>query len=345
MKNTLIGIVIGTVVGAIGFYVYSTTQQKQQEAQQTSTYRSETANVSESTGETVTIGVSLPGTDHSWLGAIKRNAEAAGRDFDDVELVITDGMNSSEKQMSDIETLIQKKVDIIVMLPHSGKALTPVAEKINEAGIPLIVVDRAIESENYYAFIGGDNYGIGQAAARYLGEKLGGEGNVVEVMGLAGISVTTERHDGFINTLKDEFPEIKVLSSLAADFSADKAMTVTEGLLQAHENIDAIYSHDDDMNVGVLQALKASGRDDKIIVTGAGGSKLMMEHIAEDDAPIKATFLYNPAMAGSAINLARLAALKKGMKDLWEPEVPRRIVIRASTVTKNNASRFNRLGY
>jgi len=345
VSRTIFGVFIGFLLGVTGYYIYGVTQQKQFEAQQTGTFRTANLEDQEVSEREIVIGVSLPGTDHSWLGAIKRNIEVAGGEFADVSLVITDGMNSSEKQMSDVETLIQKKVDIIVMLPHSGKALTPAAKKIEEAGIPLIVVDRAIESENYFTFIGGDNYGIGQAAARYLGEQLNGSGVVVEVMGIAGISVTNERHQGFVDTIKSEFPGIVVKASLAADFNADKAMTVTEGLLQAHKDIDAIYSHDDDMNVGVLQAVRASGRAENIIITGAGGSKLMMDHIAKGDTPVKATFLYNPAMAGSAIQLARLAVLERGMKDLWEPEVPRRVVIRASAVTQANAGKFQQLGY
>jgi ribose transport system substrate-binding protein len=344
MKNTILGIFIGALMGIVGAVLWQVTSEKDKEAALTQAPVPVQTHT-QTSGQKITIGFSVPGTDHSWLGAIKRNAEVAAQSHPDVELVLTDGLNSSEKQMADIETLIRRKVDVIVMLPHSGKALTPAAKKIYDAGIPLVVLDRKIESEYFYTYIGGDNFGIGQAAARYIGKKLNGSGNVVEVMGLAGISVTTERHQGFIQTLKAEFPKIKLLSSLAADFSADKGLTVTEALLQAHPNINAIYSHDDDMNVGVLRAVMESPRKDEILLTGAGGSKLMFENIKNDNTPVKASFLYNPAMAGSALNIARLIGFNNKMTELWEPEVPRQIIIRASEVTKENADQFMSLGY
>lgn len=293
----------------------------------------------------VVIGVSLPGTDHSWLGAIKRNIETAAKSHSNVELVVTDAMNSSEKQMENVETLIRKKPSVIIMLPNSGKALTPAAKKIREAGIPLVVLDRMIESEDYAAYIGGDNYGIGQAAARYIGTALKGEGTVAEVMGLPGISVTTDRSQGFKETLKNEFPKIQLVASLAADFNASKAIGVTENLLQAHPKLNAIYSHDDDMNVGVLQAIKQKGKEGQILLTGAGGSKLMMDNIKAQNTAVKATFLYNPSMAGSALNMAYLIATKGKMTELWEMDVPRKVVVRASTVTKDNVSNYASLGY
>ncbi len=293
----------------------------------------------------IVIGVSLPGTDHSWLGAVKRNTEKAASKYKDVELVLLDALNSAEKQMQNVETLIQKKVDVIVMLPHSGKALTPAAKKVREAGIPLVVLDRAIESEDYWTFIGGDNYGIGQSAARYLGKTLGGTGEVAEITGNDGLSVTNERSKGFKDTLKAEYPNIKLVTSIAADFNASKAIGVTENILKAHPNLKAIYSHDDDMNVGVLQAIKQKGKEGSIILTGAGGSKLMLQNIAKGDSAVKASFLYNPAMAGSAVNLAYLIATKGKIDELWEPEVPRRITVRATTATKDNAGQFIELGY
>ncbi|MDB5037448.1 MAG: sugar transporter substrate-binding protein [Bacteriovoracaceae bacterium] len=344
MKITLT-FAIGILLGGLGLWVVQTVNQKGQAAQKTATVHEQTTKGANDQNRKIVIGFSVPGTDHSWLGAIKRNAEEAAKDLSDVELVLTDAQNSSEKQMADIESLIQRKVDVIVMLPHSGKALTPAAKKIKDAGIPLVILDRKIESQDFYTSIVGDNYGIGQAAAQYIGHELKGIGKVAEVMGLAGISVTTERHNGFVNTLKQEFPSIEVIASLAADFSADKALTVTENILQSHPDILAIYSHDDDMNVGVLQALHQNGKADKVFVTGAGGTKLMMENIKKGMEPVRATFLYNPSMAGSAVNLAHLIALKKGLKDLWEPEVVREITLRASTVTQANVDRFLQIGY
>ncbi len=293
----------------------------------------------------IRIGFSSPGADHGWLAAIAADARKAAASHPDVELFLTDGLNSSAKQMADIENLLQRGIDVLVMLPYSGEALTPVAAKVRKAGVPLINLDRKIASEDYYCYIGGNNYGIGVAAARYIGKRLKGKGNVIEITGIAGISVTRERSKGFRDTLAKEFPGITILASQPADFLAEKALTVTQNLLQAHPNVDAIYSHDDDMNVGVLQAVKTAKRDKDLFITGAGGSRWAMEQIKSGASPIQATFLYNPSMAGSAVNLARLVALHKGLSDLWEKEVPREIRLRATTVTKANVDKYLDLGY
>ena len=293
----------------------------------------------------VRIGFSSPGADHGWLAAIAADARKAAASHPDVELYLTDGLNSSAKQMADVENLLQRGIDVLVMLPYSGEALTPAAAKVRKAGVPLINLDRKIASEDFYCYIGGNNYGIGVAAARYIGKRLNGKGNVIEITGIAGISVTRERSKGFRDTLAKEFPGIKILAGQPADFLAEKALTVTQNLLQAHPKVDAIYSHDDDMNVGVLQAVKAAKRDKELFITGAGGSRWAMEQIKSGTSPIQATFLYNPSMAGSAVNLARLVALRRGMSDLWEKEVPREIKLRATTVVKENVDKYLELGY
>ena len=344
MEKVIGGVLVGLILGVFGGRLVNNKSENKPAVQTETPLTSPGAQTTTSTGKRITIGFSAPGTDHSWLGAVKRNAETAAAKFGDTDIILTDAQNSAERQASDVETLIQRKVDVIVMLPHSGKALTPTARKVREAGIPLIIVDRNIESEDFTMYIGGDNRGIGVEAARFIGKALNGKGTVAEVMGIAGISVTSDRHQGFADTLKSEFPGIQIVSSLAADFNAEKALNVTESILQAHPKIQAIYSHDDDMNVGVLQALKQAKRTD-VMLTGAGGSALMMKNLQEPESIVKATFLYNPSMAGSAVQLARLIALKKGMTDLVELDVPRSIVIRAAAVTKDNVKPYEILGY
>jgi len=345
--KTVVGFVLGFVVGGLVFYF--ALSGRGNPTGPTAPPPVQSCNLAGSPPAAPTrkvrIGFSSPGADHGWLAAIATNARKAAAKFPDVELSLTDGLNTSAKQMADVEDLLQRGIDVLVMLPHSGEALTPVAAKVRKAGVPLINLDRRIASEDFYCYIGGDNYGIGVAAARYIGKRLNGQGNVIEIAGLAGISVTRDRTKGFRDTLAKEYPGIRVLASQPADFLAEKALTVTENLLQAHPKVDAIYSHDDDMNVGVLQAVKAAKRDKDLFITGAGGSRWAMEQIKKGDSPIQATFLYNPSMAGSAVDLARLVALHRGMQDLWEKEIPREIKLRATTVTRENVDNFLELGY
>jgi ribose transport system substrate-binding protein len=129
-----------------------------------------------------------------------------------------------------------------------------------------------------------------------------------------------------------------------ADFLPDKGLEVMETILQAEPDIDAVYTHDDDMAMGVVSAIENAGREDEMILTGAGGSREAMERI-EQGGLYSATFLYNPSMSASAVRVARLIALGEGFEELAEPEVPSRIELTATTVTQDNVDQFIDLGF
>lgn len=287
----------------------------------------------------VKIGFSAPGADHAWTAAIVASAKAEAAKHTDVELFLTDGQNNSSKQISDVEDLLAKGMDALVLLPHEGGPLTPICAKVKEKGIPLINLDREINSQDYYTWLGGDNEGIGRAAGEYIAKRLAGKGIVVEIQGVAGISVTNLRSKGFREVI-GKHPGIKVEASQPADFLPDKAQTVMENLLQAHPRIDAVYTHDDEMARGCIRAIKSAKRDKEVFVTGAGGLKEAIKMIRDGDTPMAATFLYLPTMGGSAVRLAIRVARGQGLDALWERDMPRRIQIRAATVTEDNAAKY-----
>jgi ribose transport system substrate-binding protein len=294
----------------------------------------------------VTIAFSAPGADHGWLAAITENAEAEAAEFDDVEFVLLEGTNDSAAQVSQVEQLIAEDPDVLIILPHEGDPLTPVATEAMEQGIPVVNVDREFSTEGAYrTWIGGDNYGIGVSAANYFAEQLDCQGNVVEIQGLAGISVTEQRSAGFADTLEQLCGTgIQIVAQQPADFLPDKGLTVMETILQAEPDIDAVYTHDDDMAEGVVSAIENAGREDEMFLTGAGGSTAAMERIQEGGL-YAATFMYNPSMSASAVRVARLIALGEGFEELVEPEVPSRIELPASTVTQDNVDEFIDLGF
>ena len=157
-------------------------------------------------GETVSIVASVPPTDHGWLGAISKNAQAAADQYDDVDFELLEAADA-DSQAQQIEQVISEEPDALVVLPQDGEALTPVAQKAEAAGIPVINVDRLFsEPDAATATILGDNYQIGVLAADYIAEELDCEGNVVEIQGLAGISVTEERTQGFDRRAGQEVP-------------------------------------------------------------------------------------------------------------------------------------------
>jgi ribose transport system substrate-binding protein len=297
-------------------------------------------------GGTVKIAFSAPGADHGWLAAITENAEAEAAKYDDVEFVLLEGTNDAAAQVSQVEQLMAEDPDALIILPHDGGPLTPVALEAMEAGIPVIDLDREFSSKGAYrTWIGGDNYGIGVSAANYIAEQLDCEGNVVEIQGLAGISVTEQRSAGFADTIDQLCGDgIDIVAQQPADFLPDKGLEVMETILQAEPEIDAVYTHDDDMAMGVVSAIENAGREDEMILTGAGGSRDAMERI-QAGGLYAATFLYNPSMSASAVRVARLIAQGKGFEELVEPEVPSRIELPATTVTADNVDEFVDLGF
>ncbi|HKY13433.1 MAG TPA: substrate-binding domain-containing protein [Microthrixaceae bacterium] len=287
-------------------------------------------------GETVTIVASVPPTDHGWLGQIAVKAQEAADSHDDVEFRLLEAADA-DSQAAQIETVINEKPDVIVILPQDGDQLTPIAERAMEAGIPVVNVDRLFATpEAARATILGDNYAIGVNAATYLAEELDCQGNVVEIQGIAGISVTTDRSAGFSDTLTELCGDgIEIVAQQPGDFTADLGLEVMEAILQANDQIDAVYTHDDDMAEGVVAAIENAGREDEMILTGVGGSCAAFDRI-EAGGLYAATYLYSPTMAGSAVNMARLIALGQGLSDLIEPEVPSRIVVPPTEVTADN---------
>jgi ribose transport system substrate-binding protein len=241
----------------------------------------------------VTIGFSAPGADHGWLAAITDNAKAQAKELDNVTLKTAEGVTDSAAQADQIETLIAAKPDVLVILPNEGDALTPVALKAQQAGIPVVNVDREFsQAAAYRTLITGDNYGIGYSAGEYFADQLKCKGNVVEIQGIAGISVTQDRSKGFKDAIARECKgAIKIIASQPADFLPDKGLSVMENILEAHKDIDAVYTHDDDMAEGVVAAIENAGRQDEMFLTGAGGSKDAMERIkkAASTAPPSST--------------------------------------------------------
>lgn len=296
-------------------------------------------------GDKVVIGWSGPEADHGWLGAINSGAENAADGFEDVELRSAEGTNDANQQIAAIEQFINEKVDAIVLLPTDGAALTEVALKAMDAGIPVINVDREFSDDGASRVtILGDNYGMGAAAGSYICEQLGDDTDAVigEIAGVDSLPLTQDRSKGFKDALKE--CGLDVGPRVAADFTVAGGESAASQLLSANKKLDAVWNHDDDQGVGVLAAIEAAGRDDFFLVGGAG-SKNMMEHIKADDSVIKATSIYPSTQAADGIALARLVAQGKTMSDLITPSVPYRIVLDSPVVTKDNVDDFIDLSF
>jgi ribose transport system substrate-binding protein len=293
----------------------------------------------------VKVAFSAPAADHGWLKAVSDNAKAKAEELG-LDMTVNDSATTSAEQADQIETLIQEKPDVLVVLPNEGEALTPVAQKAMDQGIQVINIDREFTTPSaFHTVIGGDNYGIGVQAGNFFADQLQCKGNVVEIQGIAGISVTEQRSQGFADQIKKRCQDgIKIVAQQPADFVPDKGLSVMENILQAEDQIDAVYTHDDDMGEGVASAIENAGRAEDMWMTGAGGSKAIMERIKEGGL-WKATFLYNPAMSADAVYLASLLGQGKGLPGFAAPDIPSRIVLAATTVTQENVDQFMDLGF
>lgn len=293
-------------------------------------------------GKMVKIGFSAPAADHGWMAAITGNVKKVVSQLKDVEPNIVEGTNDVNQQISQVETLINAKVDAIVLLPFDGSQMTDVAKKAMDAGIIVVNCDRVFDNDfAYRTYIGGDNYGMGVSAGTYIGQTLKDKGVanpvIAEVQGIASLPLTQARSKGFADALKPF--GFKVSNQVAAEFTADSGNSVTSNLLQAAPKIDALWNHDDDQGVGVLAAIQSAGRNEFFMVGGAGSANVMRD-IKADNTVLKATAIYPSTQSASAILLARLLVLEKGMSDLSETEVPKSITLYSAVVTKDNVDQY-----
>lgn len=299
------------------------------------------APAAEETGKQVTIGFAGPQADHGWLNAINVNARARAKKYKDVTLDITEGSNDTAAQIGQIDTLINKKVDVLVILPADGKAMTQAGLKAMRAGIPVVNLDRVFANpQAFRCYVGGDNYGMGLNAGHYIGEKLKDKKNakVIELSGPDSLELTRQRTQGFDDALKN-YPNIKKVARQAADFTVESGQAKMAQLLQAQKNFDALWNHDDDQGVGALRAVDQAGREGFLMVGGAG-AKSAMDHIKADDGVLKATVLYPPTMSASAIDLARALGQGKGISGLSEAEIPTSLTLYSAVVDKSNIDQY-----
>jgi ribose transport system substrate-binding protein len=291
-------------------------------------------------GDEVVIGFSAPAADHGWMGAISAAAKAEAEKYEDVELRVAEGTNDVNVQISQVEGFINDGVDAIVLLPFDGAALTDVATKAMEAGIPVINVDREFSSPfAARSTVLGDNYGMGVSAGQYICEQLGDKPDAVvaEIAGIDSLPLTQDRSQGFEDALAE--CGLDVDNRVAADFTVQGGEAQTANLLQAAPQIDAIWNHDDDQGVGVLQAIENAGRDEFFLVGGAGSANMMRE-IEAGDSVVQATVVYPSTQAADGIKLARLVAHEKNLSDLASSDVPRMIQLFAPVVTADNVDQY-----
>ena len=305
------------------------------------------ANPNNAPGKNIKMTFSAPAADHGWIRAITDNARKQAEKFSDVQFNLVEAGADVAAQRGAIETAISAKPDVLVLLPHDGAQMTSTGRKAMEAGIPVVNLDREFsEALAYTLLIKGDNYGMGVAAGHYIGKAMKAK-NIAspiigEIAGMDELPLTQDRSRGFKDALK--LYNFSVTRRVAARFTVPTGQEQTANLLSAAPQIDAMWNHDDDQGVGVLQAIKQANRKEFFLVGGAG-SLDAMEHIKSGDTPLECTVTYSPTMASTAISLARLVAQNRKMDDIVELQVPKLIILQSETITKENVDTYMPLGF
>jgi ribose transport system substrate-binding protein len=238
------------------------------------------------------IGLVVSTLNNPFFVTLKEGAEATAKELG-YELVVLDSQNDPAKEMANVEDLITKNVAVILINPTDSDAVGNAVKAANGKGIPVITLDRGANSGDVVTHIASDNVAGGKMAGEYIIEKLGEKGKVVELEGIAGTSAARDRGQGFNDAIKAS--SIEVVAKQTADFDRTKGLSVMENILQAQTEINAVFAHNDEMALGALQAIKASGKS--IMVVGFDATDDAVK--AVNAGEMAATVAQQPAEIGS----------------------------------------------
>lgn len=253
----------------------------------------ETTTEAPATTEAKKVGLVLSTLNNPFFVTLKEGAEAKAKELG-IELIVLDSQNDPSKDMANVEDLITQGVSLILLNPTDSDAVANAVKAANDAKIPVITLDRAANGGEVVSHVASDNVAGGKMAADFVNEKLGGKGNVIELQGIAGTSAARDRGQGFNDQLAT-YPGLKVVASQPADFDRTKGLTVMENLLQAQPDVQAVFAHNDEMALGALQAVEASGKN--ILVVGFDAIDDAVK--AVNDGKMAATVAQQPDMIGA----------------------------------------------
>jgi len=282
------------------------------------------------------VAVSIPAADHGWTAGVVYHAQAAAKEinaaFPDTVEVVVKTSPSASAQVSALEDLSAgRKLDALVILPHTSEELTMPVKAIKDAGTFITVVDRGLNDPSIQdLYVAGDNIAVGKNTAKYLVDKLGGKGNLVVLRGIPTV-IDDERIKGFQEGI--EGSDLKILDIQYANWNSDDAFKLMQDYLAKYPQIDAVWANDDDMLLGVLEAVKESGRTEIKYALGGNGMKEIVKKVIDGDTVTPVETPYPPSMIKTAVymtvaNLVGHAPVRGAVK------------LDAPLITQQNAEEF-----
>lgn len=234
-----------------------------------------------------------------WRESMNREMQVAASLYPDVKLTILNADGITKKQEIQIRQLLNAGVDLLIISPNESDLITPIAEEAFNAHIPTIIIDRKINSDNYTAYIGANNYNIGKNVADYLGNLFKDRREILEIRGLDASSPGHDRHRGFMDGLR-QYPNLIVAKSIEGEWEQDRAGELAKPILK-EQSFDIVFGHNDVMTLAAQQVTPANKVDDMFFVGVDALPTLGMEKVNE--GILQASFLY-PTGGDKAIELA-----------------------------------------
>ena len=283
-------------------------------------------------GDLITVGFSQVGAESGWRAANTKSIQDTLTEENGFDLKFSDAQQKQENQIQAIRSYIAQGVDVIAFSPVVESGWDSVLEEAKQAGIPVVLTDRAVDSEDeslYESFIGSDFVLEGEMAGEWVSENLATEPiNVVELQGTTGAAPAIDRKTGFESATADN-PNVTIIDSQTGNFTRSEGKTVMEGFLQAHDDIDLVYAHNDDMGLGAIEAIEAAGlvpgEDIKIVTVDA--VKDGMQALA--DGKINFIVECNPLLGPDLAEVIK--------KVVAGEEVEKRIVVEDQSFTQEQA--------
>lgn len=273
------------------------------------------------------IGMSQCNLGEPWRVQMNADVGAAAKRHPNLKVIFKDAQNSSLTQRSQVEEFVDQGVDLLIISPKEAAPLTGPVAAAYRHGIPVIVLDREVQGDQFTTFIGADNVKIGREAGRWIRETLGGQGAIVELKGLMTSTPGQDRHSGFLEGLElDTHPGLKIVFSGEMEWLEPNARREMESALATNPKIDLVYAHNDPGAHGAWLAARAAGRDREMRFVGIDALPQEGQQYVKQGI-LDATFLY-PTGGAEAIDVA--------LKVLAGETVPKKIVLGTRLFTKAN---------
>jgi ribose transport system substrate-binding protein len=283
----------------------------------------------------VTIGVSIPAADHGWTAGVVFHAERVAKllmkEHPGLNVIVKTSPDAAS-QANAVQDLAVQGLDALVILPSDPDPLVNAIQQVKDKGTFVALVDRAPsvnDSTIRDLYVAGNNPALGQVAGEYI-KKTTPEAQVVVIRGLP-IPIDQQRQDGFDKGIAGS--KVKVLDRQFGNWSRDDAFKVMQDYLTKYPKIDVVWCQDDDMAVGVLEAITQAKRTDIKYVIGGAGSKDMIKKVMDGDKMVPVNVLYPPAMVATAMELTAGNFYDK-------VPVSGTYILDATLVTKDNAKNF-----